>query len=45
MRCDGGQTESVDEFPNLDSSIAADSRIDKEVEKCLASVSKAFGAL
>ena len=42
---DGGVIEWVSEFPYLGSLIADSSRIDKEVEKRIASASKAFGAL
>ena len=42
---DGGQIEWVSEFPYLGSLIADSGRIDVEVEKKIASASKAFGAL
>ena len=42
---DGGQIEWVSEFPYLGSLIADSGRIDVEVEKRIASASKAFGAL
>ena len=42
---DGGQIEWVSEFPYLGSLIADSGRMDAEIEKRLASASKAFGAL
>ena len=40
MTVDGGSIECVKEFQYLGSIIAADGRIDAEVDKCLANASK-----
>ena len=45
MTINGGSIECVKEFQYLGSIMAADGRIDIEVDKCLANASKAFGAL
>ena len=45
MTVDGGSIECVKEFQYLGSIIAADGRIDAEVDKRLANASKALGAL
>ena len=45
MTVDGGSIECVKEFQYLGSIIAADGRIDVEVDKRLANAFKAFGAL
>ena len=42
---DGGEIESVDEFPYLGSMITASGRMDVDVEKRNAQASRAFGAL
>ena len=42
---DGGEIESVDEFPYLGSMITASGRMDVDVEKRIAQASRAFGAL
>ena len=45
MSIDGGNIECVTEFPYLGSLIAANGRIDVEIDKRIANASKAFGAL
>ena len=42
---EGGKIKHVSEFPYLGSSIAANGRIDDEVDRRIANASKAFGAL
>ena len=42
---EGGVIEHVSEFPYLGSSIAANGRIDYEIDKRIADASKAFGGL
>ena len=42
---EGGDIESVDEFPYLGSVVASSGRMDVDVDKQLAQASKVFGAL
>ena len=42
---EGGEIEHVSEFPYLGSNIAANGRIDDEIDRRIVNVSKAFGAL
>ena len=42
---EGGEIEHVSKFPYLGSSIAANGRIDDEIDRRIANASKAFGAL
>ena len=45
IRVEGGEIEHVNEFSYLGSTVATNGRIDAEIDKRIASASKAFGAL